>query len=290
MLWLASLAALLGAGANAVGSVMQKRSAGEPEPGELFGRDFIKATVTHKLWLGGVSFDFLGFLLQALALYYGSLVVVEPLMTVDLIILLVIIYFRYKVPTGSREWGGALAICLGLSALLVTAAPSGANLHGVGLGFAIVAAIVAIVVTLAALEMRRPGGKRWRTAVGALATGVNFSLTAALTKLTMADLSHGVLVMLASWPLYAMLASAATALVMMQTTYASGSLKLSQPIITIVGPSTSVLIGVLIFGTSLRHNPPALAIEAASGLVIALGITMLASSRSVTSFEGNEIL
>jgi hypothetical protein len=285
MIWLAILAAVCGAGANAMGSVLQHRSAGEPDPGKLFSRKFFRETVTHRLWLAGTGFDFLGFLLQALALFYGPLVLVEPIMTMDLIFLFFIIYFRYHIHSGRREWYSVVLICVGLSAMLVTADPSGARLSAHGFYVAIAAIFVALIDAAAALMMRRSKNEKLRTISGAVATGVNFSLTAVFTKLTVTHFSSGIFAVFFSWAFPAMILSSVASLIIMQSTYASGPIKLSQPIITIAAPATSILIGLLLFGTDIRHTPLALVIEAASAVLVAICIVVLADARSVAKFE-----
>lgn len=285
MLFIAIIAALLGAASNALGSVLQHRSSGGLDPGKLLSRDFIKAMVTHRMWLLGTALDILGFLFQAVALYFGTLPLVEPILTVDLIFLFLILYFRYHLRTERREWIGVAIICVGLAALLSTANPTESNTQFHALRWIIVAAAVMATWMFAAAMMSRPKLVNVRTITGAFATGVNFSLTAALTRLTVPLVPQGAGALLGSWEIYAMIASAATAMVIMQSTYASGPLKLSQPIIAIVGPSTSVLLGIILFGTSLRNSPAALAAECISAIVVAAGIVMLTNSQGVLRLD-----
>lgn len=290
MIFVAAVAAILGAGSNALATLMQKLSSGDPDPSQLFSSKFIKTMVTHKLWLGGVAFDFIGFLLQATALYIGSLVIVEPILTVDLVILFLIAHYRFKARAGQRDWIGVLLVCVGLAVFLATTDPSGGQTVTGGWRFTMAILIVAAIVIAAAAVMRKVASDKSRLIAGALATGFNFSLSAILTKLAMGDLSHGFLVMLSDWPIWAMIASAASALIIMQSTYASGSLKLSQPIITIVGPVCSVLFGIFLFGTSIRYDWPYLFAECVGAVTMAVGIVMLTGSKAVSGFQGNERL
>ncbi len=290
MIWLAAIVALFGAGANALGTLLQKLSASDPDPSQLFSRKFIKAMVTHKLWLGGVAFDFLGFLLQATALYVGSLVVVEPILTVDLVILFLIAHYRFGAKAGSNGWAGVLLVCVGLAAFLIATNPSGGKTAPGDWSFFGAILFVAAVVFSAALLMKTLKSDKTRIITGALATGLNFSLAAIFTKLAMTDLSHGVGTMLADWPIYALIGAAASAVVIMQSTYASGSLKLSQPIIAIVGPVCSVFFGVFLFSTYVRTGWPYLLAESASAAVIITGVILLAGSKSISSFTGSDRL
>lgn len=290
MIWLAVIVALIGAGCNALATVFQKLSSGDPAPRELFSRKFITTMLRHKLWLAGVGLDFLGYIFQAAALYIGSLVIVEPILTVDLAILFLIIRFRYGARAGSRGWLGVVLVCAGISTFLMVTDPSGGDKAASDWRFALAILFVVLVVLAAAAYMQRAKADKHRIIAGAIATGLNFSLTAIFTKLAMADLSRGVLAMLAGWPFWAMIVSAASALIVMQATYASGSLKLSQPIITIVGPVCSVIFGVYLFGTSVRTSWPFLLAASVSAIVIMAGIVLLTGTKSVTKFQGNELL
>lgn len=290
MVLLAVIFALFGAGANALGTLLQKLSSSEPDPKQLFSKKFIKTMVTHKLWLGGVACDFVGYLFQATALYIGSLVVVEPILTFDLVILFLIAHYRFKAKAGTNGWIGVLLVCVGLAAFLAATDPSGGHEVTDDLRFTGAILFVAAVVVAAAAAMRKVASDKNRVVAGALATGLNFSLSAIFTKMAMSDLSRGVSHMFLNWPFWAVVISAATGLIIMQSTYASGSLKLSQPIITIIGPVCSVFFGVYLFDTQVRDSWPFLLIESVSAIVIMVGIVLLAGSKSVTGFQGNERL
>jgi len=79
------VAASLGSAAFfSVSTALRHRSAGQMprvhhfRPNELLG--FAAATLRHPLWLGGILADVGGLGLQVLALHFGSLTVVQPVL------------------------------------------------------------------------------------------------------------------------------------------------------------------------------------------------------------------
>lgn len=290
MLWLTAAISVFGAFANAFATILQKLSSNDSKSDQLFSSKFIKKMVTHKLWIAGVSLDCIGFLFQATALYIGTIVVVEPVLTVDTVIVFMVAHFGFKARTGRQGWLGVALVSLGISAFLIAANPHGGNNAASNGRSAIAIIFVTVVVAAVVVIMRKTSSDKSRVVAGAIATGLNFSLSAILTKMTVSDLSHGFAVMVLDWPLWAMIISAVSAVVIMQSTYTSGSLKLSQPIIAIVGPICSVAFGIFLFQTHVRSNWPYLFIEIISAFAIMIGIVFLTGSKAVSSFEGDERL
>ncbi len=75
-------ASLASAFAFAMSSSLKHVSAGQvPDAQDLGARSlgrFIRATLAHPLWLGGIGADVVGLSLQVLTLHLGALVVVQP--------------------------------------------------------------------------------------------------------------------------------------------------------------------------------------------------------------------
>jgi len=85
---------LASAFALAVSSSLKHLSAGQvPDAQDLGARSlgrFIRATLAHPLWLGGIGADVVGLSLQVLALHLGALAVVQPLLISGLLFALVL--------------------------------------------------------------------------------------------------------------------------------------------------------------------------------------------------------
>src|SRR6516225_6156572 len=80
--------------------------------------------VRQPIWLLGVLFLVGTFAFQALALYFGPLSVVQPVLVLELIFTLGLRAFLLRDDIASRTWSAALMICVGLASFLVVASPS----------------------------------------------------------------------------------------------------------------------------------------------------------------------
>ncbi|HET8709465.1 MAG TPA: DMT family transporter [Candidatus Saccharimonadales bacterium] len=276
---------LLASLSNAVSGVLERKATGTPNASDLFSPHFITALLRQKLWLIGESFNILGFLLQAIALKFGALSVVQPLMTTNLLFLLLILYWRFKVPMTRREWIGGAAICVGLSALLAIANPRGGHADFNGGAWLIVSCIVAVFIVISALFVRRLPHPVWRAAVAGTAAGMNFALTAAFTKLVVDQLQYGVLGVVTGWELYALMASGVASLITLQSTYGAGPLAISTPAMQIFDPLLGIIIGVVIFGDIINIGTIDLVAEAVCGLVMTGGIILLAGSKRIQQYS-----
>src|SRR5271155_1079210 len=122
------LLALSSARANALTSILQ-RMGGEDAPRDATLK---LSLLTHALkrgvWLLGFAFMVASFLMQAVALHLGDLSQVQPILTTELLFLVLLLatWFRFRI--GLREWLGCLAAAGGLAGFLVFARPTGGDL------------------------------------------------------------------------------------------------------------------------------------------------------------------
>lgn len=271
------IAALL----NACSSVLQRQAAGSPHPKELFRGRFIALLLKNKRWLTGMGLQIAGAAFNGVALFFGSLVLVEPLLATDLVFLMLILHFRFRINVGRREWGGVAAIILGLTMLLEAASPRNGHGHSSGKYWALMGIIVATLVLASAVVMRRHSSPKLRAALGALATGLNFALTAGLMKLLFTRFPHGTVAILSGWQLWAFVASGMTSVVVTQSMYGAGPLAISQPILEITEPLASGAIGLLLFDDMVNFGTAALAFEVIGGLLAAGGIIAMGGSKRI---------
>lgn len=281
MTFLVVLGALISAFLNAWSAVVQRRVAGKPSRQELFSRNFIVNLAKNKLWLAGLGLQILAFLAQAAALREGSITVVEPLMTADLVFLMFLLGWRFRFKPSVREWSAVLALAIGLSGLLVAADPRGGNIQIDNWHWAIASVAAVIAIFCSSLVVRHLTSRKLRAALAGTAAGINFAFNAAFTKLVVGEFSHGINAVFTTWPLYALAISGIASMIVMQSAYASGSLAESQPAIEITDPLISIVIGVMLFGDMINHDIVAIIVETISGLVLAAGIILLAGSERI---------
>jgi len=280
-IFIAVACSLLAALLNAASSVLMRRAAGKPDPKMLFHKNLVKAMAKNRMWLGGLGLQIAAAVLQGVALYWASLVLVEPLLTMDLVFLMLILHFYFRVPAGLREWGAVVATCGGLSMLLVAANPRGGHLVFSGTNWALTSGLIGAFLIISAVHMRRSNSPALRAGLGGVACGLNFALTAGFAKLMLGQLQFGLGNVFSSWEVYAMAVSGGISLVVAQSTFAAGPLAISQPAIEITDPLVSAAIGMLLFGDMISTSAGALALEVIGALLATLGIILLGGSRRI---------
>src|SRR6478672_469795 len=254
--WLVVMLSLGSAAAFAVAASLKHRSADEvPDAQNLRPTavgQFVRATVVHRLWLAGIAADAVAVLLQIVALHYGALAVVQPLLISGLLFALLLRPLHHQ-PIGQRELGWALVVSValvGFLALAGTAARSSTT-AGVDRVPAIIAGIVGLVLAagcVAVAHRQRPGGISG--ALLGVAVGITYAAAAALLKAVGDVAVHG----------------------------PRAPLTASLPAIATVNPLASIAIGVLVYDETVRHSP-----EASLGLallLLVLGIAVIQLTRS----------
>ena len=231
--------------------------------------------VRQPLWLLGAVFLIGTFAFQALALYFGPLSVVQPVLVLELIFTLGLRVFLLHDGIASRTWSAALMICLGLGAFLVVASPTeGTHVPNAGQWMLAVGTRALIVVAL--LLLARYGSAARRAALFGAATAVVWSVDAALMKQTVDELAHsGLPGLLTHWPLYAMIATGVLGTILLQAAYAVGPLAASQAPLLIVDPLASIILGIELFHEQLRTGPWYVSGALVSLAVLGAGVVML---------------
>lgn len=272
---------------TATSSVCQRLAAADAPGGERFDARLILYLVRQPLWLGGVFSMILGFVFQIIALHFGGLALVQPILATELLFV-----FAYMAFIGSRkvlrsDWLAGAAMAAGLGVFLFTAAPSGGRLHapptswwfaGVSaLGLAAIAAVAAFV----------PWGGRVKSsparkaAILGVATGVAWGFLAAVIKELSSHTSGGLGAIFTTWSPYVLVAVGAASMLLSSHALQAGPLAASQPGFTIVDPLVASLLGVFIFAEHLQLGPLDVAIEIASLAALVAGVIVLSRSRLV---------
>ena len=279
MLIITYFAAVLAAALNASSSVMQRVATSKPEASKLFSHKFAYDMAKNRLFIAGFGLQIAAFAFQAVALKDGPLVIVEPLLTCDLIFLLLLIHFRLKIPIKLREWASALAIMLGLSGMLIAAHPRGGHLNYQATPWIILISIMGPIIIALAIIIRRLKSPNYRALLAGIAAASTFALNAAFTKLALNLYStYGAISLITSWPLYGLIISGAISVYLMLNAFGSGPLAISQPVMEVIEPTLAVMIGVFIFGDSYSKSAGALTVGFLFTVLLIAGIISLASS------------
>lgn len=234
--------------------------------------------VGRPAWLLGLLADGAAFILQFLALGHGSLLLVQPLLVSGLL---------FALPIGARlahkrlsgtEWLGAAEVVVGLSLFLVVASPGLGRLDVSGLAWGMTALATlapTVLLIIAAPAGHGPG----RAAMLGAASGIAYGLAAALTQAVSTELvRRGAVHVLLTWQLYALVVAGLGTLLLVQSAFQAAPLRCSLPILTVVDPVVSVLIGSLAFGEQIHSSAIDVVLEVVGMLILSKGVFLLGRS------------
>jgi drug/metabolite transporter (DMT)-like permease len=269
--------ALLAAFAFAFGNVLQQKGTLET-PSEADDPRFLVQILRRPVWLAGAGMQGIGWVLQAVALNTGSLIVVQSLTTMSLVIALPLGARFTGQQISRRVWLGAAAMVVGIVLFLSVGSPQGGSSTPPAAAWwsAGVMAVILIVV-LGRMGQRRQGAAR--ALLFGSAAGVGFALQAAVTKVFVTVVGQGIDAILSSWTIYVLIISAVVGFALQQAALKTGVLApaiASSNAVTLFG---SVAFGATVFGERLSTGDARLA-PALVGLGVALvGIILLAGAK-----------
>jgi drug/metabolite transporter (DMT)-like permease len=256
------------------------------------------------VWLLGFSSMLAGFGLQVVALHYGPLALVQPILATELLFvfayLAVVTAMRQHRRVQVRDWLAAVAMSGGISLFLGAAAPSGGRAHAPAslwwaAGLIIGGCVVLAVFVATRLPRTGPGPATGpdqterqavhRAAILGVATGIAWGFVAAVIKELSSHIGQGVGAVFENWAVYVLLATGAATFLLVSHALAAGPLAASQPGFTIGDPITAALLGVFLFDESLRTGAAALAAEVAGLAILVAGVVALSHSRLITGEE-----
>jgi drug/metabolite transporter (DMT)-like permease len=256
------------------------------------------------VWLLGFASMLAGFGLQVVALHFGPLALVQPILGAELLFvfayLAVVTAIRQARRVQARDWLAAVGMSGGISLFLAAAAPSGGRPHAPAslwwLAGLVIGGIVVLAVFLAtrlpAVDPDSPSGPEsmarravHRAAILGAATGIAWGFIAAVIKEFSSHIGQGFGAVFTSWAVYVLLVAGAGTFLLVSHALAAGPLAASQPGFTIGDPITATLLGVFLFSESMRTGAVALAGEVAGLVILVAGVVALSHSRLITGEE-----
>jgi drug/metabolite transporter (DMT)-like permease len=272
-------AAVVGAASFGLASAIQQRATKEvPTTGTLDPRLLLEL-IRRPAWVLGIGTVIVGLSLQLVALAYGPLVLVQPLLVTGVLFGAVFSALLAHRRVDRLVILGSLGAVAGLSAFLVLAQPTGGStqLEQDGWGLLPLALVLGITVLVCLAVAGRYEGSV-RVAALAAATGVFYGLTAGLMKVVTGQLRFGGFAEMFSHPvLYVVCAVGPLGFLLSQNTFQQGTLIApALAIITIVDPLVGVAIGVWWLGEEVNTSPAVLAGELIAVLVIMGSVALLA--------------
>ena len=258
-------------------SVLEQRSTKQVPQRAALSPRLLVDLVRRPLFLAAIGVNVAGAGLQVLALHFGSLTLVQPLLVLSLLFAVVIAaaVVRRR-PPDAVLLAGVACCAVGIAGFLMVARP-----HG-GSGTPDPAAALPLVAGLAAVLAGCLAGARWgpravRPLWLALGCGADFGVNALLLKIVPSTLPAGFAEPTRQWPLFLMVIVTPVGFLLNQNAFQAGALIAPVlAVITTADPLVSIAAGAAFLHEKIAVTPPALAAEGLALAVTIGGIIALA--------------
>ena len=252
----------------------QHAGAGHPErSGGLKGIvSLILALIRQPAWIVGSVAGVVGFWLQAVALHWTGLSVVQPMMPAQLLFAVLLASLSARRWPLVRDLAATIAVCGGVALLVIKAQPPAENATPNHVTSLVIGVALVMAVLLFAAHHRKP---TIAAAITATAAGTGFALTAVFLKLVADTLAAGHYAALLTYvPTYGLIISMIISAALTQAALAAGPLPWSMAGMTIAEPVAGVAAAWVAFGS----KPPPLLISASAAVLLLVGVSGLLSS------------
>jgi len=250
----ADIAALLAVGAAffiAIGDVIHQRSAQEVTDEPVSHVDlFLRLLRDRRWWLGSIVAA-VGFGLQAAALGFGSVLLVQALLVTSLLFALPINARLSHRRVTRWEWTWAALLAAAVAVIVTVGNPTEGHSRASLETWTMVISVLGPALVLCVV-----GARIWSGPVSAvllaLVSGALWGVFAVLTKGVVDRLDDGLWALLRTPELYvwALVGVAGTA--WQQSSFRAGALTASLPTMTVAEPVVGSVLGIVVLGETLR--------------------------------------
>ena len=264
--------AVAAAAAFAGCSLLQHGAAQRVEVGRL---GLLVALLRDRVWLLGTVLDGVAIALQATALRFAALAVVQPVLVSGLVLVVAFNAVARRQPPAGRDIAGAAACSAGLAGFLAVSPPSAGN------DSVSPAAVVALVTTTAVIALAGAllrGRSPRKALVLAGGCGVVYAIGAAALKVTV-DRIADPLALLQSWTPYLLVGSGLVGVWLNQRAFRAGELFGPLALMSVAEPVVAAVIGVAALHERLPDGAMSSPAPYACGLAMVIGIVLLARPR-----------
>lgn len=274
------LIALVSAAFFAVGTSMQHHAAGPSTGPRKSGLQMMSRLVRRPGWWLGLALSGVAFALHAVALHWGALALVQPVIVSGIVFaVLARAGLDRRMPSGKDvAWSAVTWVGLGLFILVAHPGPPSKPELGDAAWF--LAGSLAVVGLVSAAARRTTVPERRGLLLGG-AAGILFGLVAGLVKLALAEATTGPGHVLLHWPLWAMLTVGVWALLLSQRAYHAARLSASMPLLNICDVMIAIAFGSVVFGERLYSSSLSLVVELVGLVLMAIGVRQLAGTEEL---------
>jgi drug/metabolite transporter (DMT)-like permease len=262
-----------------IGDVVQQRSAQQVTRQPVGTVALFRRLLRDRQWWVGSLVAGAGFGLQAAALGFGSVVLVQALLVTSLLFALLISARANHRRITRRQAFWAVLLAAAVTLVVTVGDPQAGNPRGSLHTWSIVVAIMGPALILCVLGARLFPGSVAALLLGLL-SGSLWGLFSVLMKGVVDQLGHGIPALLRTPEVYvwAVLAVAATA--WEQSAFRAGPLTASLPAVTVAEPLVGSVLGVTVLGETLSTDTLGLVALGVSVAVMAAATVALARSQA----------
>jgi drug/metabolite transporter (DMT)-like permease len=274
----AIVTALAAAGVLGLSAAIDQRSTKKVKTREPLSPRLLLDLVRQPLWLIAIGANVVGFILQVVALAYGSLALVQPLLVCDLLFAVLIAwYLRQRAgepqPNMKPIWAGVAITTIGLAGFLAIGQPTPGHTQA-RLDMLAPLAVGYLVVVGACLVVANKNADLRPLAL-ATGCGVSYGVAAFVIKLVTSEFGGGLAAIFTNWPIYLFAVVGPAGFILNQNALQQGTLLAPvQAIISVADPVISIALGVVWLDVRLRSSPGAIAGEIVSFVLLTVGIVL----------------
>ncbi|MGA9077442.1 MAG: DMT family transporter [Acidimicrobiales bacterium] len=281
--------AVLAAVANAFATVLQRLGVEEAHPEAKKSRHLMASILKRPVWFVGLALTTGSFILQALALSFGNLSTVQPIMVTEIVFLAIILGTWFHHQMRWIDWAAVFGTAVGLAVFLALSYSKEG--HGSPSKYdwmlLLIASIGAIALGIVAAQR---GPRSWRALSYGVSAAICFALTAAFIKTVANEWPHGVVYVFSHPAAYSVAAAGLIGLIISQHALDAGPVAASQAALLIVNPFSSIVMGIWLFKDHIHATGSRAIIE---GLFLGLmfySLLLLSQSPLISSTREAEKL
>jgi drug/metabolite transporter (DMT)-like permease len=272
---IAVVLALLAAFASAIGNVFRQRSAEEITDSEVGHLELFRLSLRDTRWWLGAGGAIANYVLQAVALALGSVMLVTALQVTALLFALPIYAYLTKVRVTRREWAWAVLLAAALAVVVIIGDPGTGTSRGSLGTWAAVGLVMGPLLAFCVLGARFWTGSKAAVLLAVVA-GCSLALFAVLTKGVVEVVHGGVGALLLAPEFYFWLAAAAGGMIFQQSSYRAGSLTASLPTSVVAKPLVGSVLGIIVLGETLHTTRTGVFVVAAGVVLVIVATFALA--------------
>lgn len=254
----------------ALASALQHRSAQRADHAKAMRISLLFSLALDPIWIIGILADAVALLFQFAALIKGSVLVVQPILAVGLVFSLLFSAILNKKWLSRSEWLLSIVTAVSLFGFLKVGVPSRLTDVSTLSSWLVVGALTLVITIVMGVVAMKLGGLK-RVVLLSVSAGILHGVTVSLSKIVSQDFAAKGILHLAVDPyVWLLIVLGAADLLVIQSAFQAGPLKVSLPIISVVEPIVALGVSLLVLHERLSASGAGIAVAIVS-LCVMLG-------------------